>query len=134
VRISAIGLLSAYGVGPQVLVHGMRSGHCPVQPATGIGYPLSPPPMVSRFAADSHPLGPNPPPGETASAALLLQAVAQMVRHWGADRALLASSLAVAAFYMRPTPSCSGATATRLRLPLPALNRSWFAVHPGVQH
>ena len=85
-----MGVLSAYGVGTQVLVQGMRSGHCPVWPATGIGYPISPPPLVSRFDPQYHPLGPNPPPGEAASAALLLQAVEQMVQHWGADRALLA--------------------------------------------
>ena len=82
-RISAVGVLSAYGAGTEALVQGMRNGDCPVRTASGMGYPTDPAPLVSRLPPR------NDPPGEQASALALIQTLAQMVRAWGGDPALL---------------------------------------------
>jgi 3-oxoacyl-[acyl-carrier-protein] synthase I len=78
-RIAAVGVLSCYGSGTRALAEGMRAGACPARRATGIGYPLEPPPFFNRFPEASY------PPGEEASALVLLETVQQMLHTWGGD-------------------------------------------------
>lgn len=79
VRICAIGVLSAYGRGMAPLLAGMRAGVCPVVPASGIGYPLDPPPLVSRIPEA------DPLPGEAGAAAHLLTAAEDALSQAGLD-------------------------------------------------
>lgn len=78
-RITGFGILTSHGVGLRALVDGIRAGRCPVRPATGIGYPQQPPPLVSGFPQRQL------PPGEAASAVLLLETVDQLLADWGGD-------------------------------------------------
>ncbi len=78
-RLRAFGVLSAYGRGMPALVAGMRAGICPRAPASGIGYPLDPPPLVSRIAA------PPSPPGEAGAATRLLDVAADALAQAGLD-------------------------------------------------
>jgi 3-oxoacyl-(acyl-carrier-protein) synthase len=68
IGISASATLSAYGQGVSSIVAGMRAGHAPRRPASGIGFPSDPLPEVSRF--------PDPfPAGDRGAAQALLQTV-----------------------------------------------------------
>jgi 3-oxoacyl-(acyl-carrier-protein) synthase len=78
-RVTAIAVLSAYGAGLTALVDGIRAGHFPVRPAAGIGYPTQPPPLVSAFPARIL------PPGDAATATLLLETIDQLIANWGGD-------------------------------------------------
>jgi 3-oxoacyl-(acyl-carrier-protein) synthase len=80
VCLRTIGVLSAYGRGMPALVAGMRAGICPRAPATGIGYPLDPPPLVSRIPA------PASPPGEAGAAARLIDVAADALAQAGLNR------------------------------------------------
>ncbi len=78
-RVTAIAVLSAHGVGLTALVDGIRAGRCPVRPAVDIGYPMQPPPLVSAFPARIL------PPGDAATATLLLETIDQLVANWDGD-------------------------------------------------
>lgn len=78
-RLRAFGVLSVYGRGMPVLVAGLRAGIFPRAPASGIGYPLDPPPLVSRIPA------PASPPGEAGAAARLLDVAADALAQAGLD-------------------------------------------------
>jgi 3-oxoacyl-[acyl-carrier-protein] synthase I len=71
IRITSVGVLSAYGCGMGSLVAGIRAGLCPVAAADGIGYPAQALPRVSRLPM------PAPQPGEAGAAARLLEVAAQ---------------------------------------------------------
>lgn len=71
-----MGVLSAYGAGIAALVAGMRDGHCPLAAASGIGYPLDPLPLVSRFPQSSF------PNGEAGAARELLHTVTDAIAAW----------------------------------------------------
>jgi 3-oxoacyl-[acyl-carrier-protein] synthase I len=83
VRVASIGVLSAYGAGVAALVAGIREGRCPVAPASGIGYPLDPPPFVSRFPQSSF------ASGDAGAAQDLLQAVGDAFAAWDGDEGAL---------------------------------------------
>ena len=66
-----MGVLCAQGEGVSSLVEGIRAGRCPFVPAEGVGYPVDPPPRVSRFERSSY------SEGEAGAARELLAVVAQ---------------------------------------------------------
>jgi 3-oxoacyl-(acyl-carrier-protein) synthase len=77
--VTAIAVLSAHGAGLTALVDGIRAGHCPVRPAVDIGFPTQPPPLVSAFPARIL------PPGDAATATLLLETIDQLIANWDGD-------------------------------------------------
>jgi 3-oxoacyl-(acyl-carrier-protein) synthase len=90
VRVASIGVLSAYGAGLSAIVAGITAGHCPLAVADGIGYPLDPPPVVSRFPQSSF------QSGDAGAAHELLQTVADAFAAWdGEDGALCAEDCAL---------------------------------------
>lgn len=56
IGITRSATLSAFGRGTAAIVEGMRTGQAPRSPATGIGFPTTPTPLVSRFP-ESFPAG-----------------------------------------------------------------------------
>jgi len=90
VRVASIGVLSAHGAGLPALASGMAAGICPLAAATGIGFPLDPAPLVSRFPQSLFQRG------EAGAVHELMQAVDQAFAGWdGQDGALAGEDCAL---------------------------------------